>query len=229
MLSTERKIPTVSHLRRVLIAPMHMDPKQDKGLTKQQLRDSERPLHAGTVGAGRYGERFLPMSELPCTNFYPTDSLLGVRDLRRWTVQQLRSIQPGLHVHSGLIANPSLCACTHRLPSSTTWTEWTRGSRCTACPVWRPRTTSAPSTAATGSGDHLAAAPRDVLSKRTTSHGWCPAAPCVRHARSGKAAIPPLVRGMDETETRADVLMRRDTVAAQTRDSSTPIRPIWLP
>jgi hypothetical protein len=34
------------------------------------------------------------------------------------------------------------------------------------------------------------------------------------HARSGKAAIPPLVRGMDETETRADVLMRRDTVAS---------------
>lgn len=33
---------------------MHMDPKQDKGLIKQQLRDSERLLHAGIVGAGRY-------------------------------------------------------------------------------------------------------------------------------------------------------------------------------
>ena len=54
MLSTERKIPTVSHLHRVLIAPMHMDHKQGKGLIKQQLRDSEQLSHAGIVGAGRY-------------------------------------------------------------------------------------------------------------------------------------------------------------------------------
>lgn len=141
--------------------------------------------------------RSLPIYELPRANFYTIDSLLGIRDLGRWTMQQLRSIQPRLHVHSGLFTNSSLCARAHRLPSSTTWTEWTRarGPWWTACPVRRSRTAAASSTAATRPRDHLAAASRDVLSERTTSHGRCPASPCVNYARSGKAAIPPLVRG----------------------------------
>lgn len=108
-------------------------------------------------------------------------------------MQQLREIQPRLHVHPSLFANPSLCARTHRLPSSTPWTEWprTRGSRCAACPVRRSRAASAPSAAATGTRDHPTAASRDVLSKRTTPHGRCPAAPCVHNARSGKVVILP--------------------------------------
>ena len=108
-------------------------------------------------------------------------------------MQQLCSIQPRLHVHPSLVANPGLCARARRLPSSTKWT----GTRCrgtTACPVRRPRAATATSAAAAGTRDHPSAAPRDVLSERTTPHRWCPAAPCVRYARSGKATIPYLAR-----------------------------------
>ncbi|KAJ5571402.1 C6 transcription factor [Penicillium sp. DV-2018c] len=61
--------------------------------------------------------------------------LLWFRDVRRWTVQQLRSIQPRLHVYPGLVANASICACTHRLSPSSTWTKWARTGGRGAPPV----------------------------------------------------------------------------------------------
>ncbi|KAJ5932045.1 hypothetical protein N7516_006534 [Penicillium verrucosum] len=80
-----RKIPTVSHLRRVLIAPMHMDPRQDKGLTRQQLPDSGRPLHAGTVGAGRFVARDSRPRQMDdaATVFDSTKTVCLLRSLRK--------------------------------------------------------------------------------------------------------------------------------------------------
>jgi hypothetical protein len=99
-----------------------------------------------------------------------TDSMLWLREQPGWTLQQLRALQPAVHVYPSILPDPSICARPRSIPTYEERSKSRRASRALRCPRSTPATSTSTSARPR---DNTPTAKRNVPVRiwQSTTHG----------------------------------------------------------